>query len=147
MEMVAPVRQDLGSWTNGGGAPGVGPRPLRPSPRPPSPAPGCCAGAARQSCGPSCPPLSPHPAPRLLSAHFGQWHKTKAGVETGAGSRLLIYVMGGVAVSEMRVAYEVTRATDGKWEVPTGSSHILTPTRFLDDLKMLDQKLEDTSLP
>uniref|UniRef100_A0A452F727 Syntaxin binding protein 2 n=1 Tax=Capra hircus TaxID=9925 RepID=A0A452F727_CAPHI len=50
---------------------------------------------------------------------------------------------GWCGMSEMRAAYEVTRATEGKWS----SSHILTPTRFLDDLKTLDQKLEDVSLP
>ncbi|KAK2492012.1 hypothetical protein MC885_011572 [Smutsia gigantea] len=85
----------------------------------------------------------PTPQPSSLAAVstcFGNWHKTKAGMGICAGSRLLIYIVGGVAVSEMTAAYEVTRATDGKWEVLYGSSHILTPTRFLDDLKMLDQK-------
>ncbi|CAJ0583905.1 unnamed protein product, partial [Mesorhabditis spiculigera] len=71
------------------------------------------------------------------SARYGQWHKERG--QAGAhrsGPRLIIFIVGGVTYSEMRAAYEVTR--DKKpWEIIVGSDQIITPDKYLSNLRDL----------
>ncbi|XP_012350463.1 protein ROP isoform X2 [Apis florea] len=70
------------------------------------------------------------------SARYGHWHKDKGSQTIKNVPRLIVFVVGGACFSEIRCAYEVTNALKN-WEVIIGSSHIITPKSFLDDLSKL----------
>uniref|UniRef100_A0A671TMS7 Syntaxin binding protein 3 n=1 Tax=Sparus aurata TaxID=8175 RepID=A0A671TMS7_SPAAU len=72
-----------------------------------------------------------------------QKHKASSLDDRRTGSRLIIFVLGGICFSEMRSAYEVTQAVKS-CEVIIGSSHILTPTSLLDDIKALSKRPVET---
>ena len=68
------------------------------------------------------------------SARFGQWHKKEA--QGKNLPRMIVFIVGGCSLSEMRAAYEVTNDRKN-WEVVVGGSHMITPEGFLDELKKL----------
>nr|KAF6305019.1 syntaxin binding protein 3 [Pipistrellus kuhlii] len=61
------------------------------------------------------------------------------------GSTLIVFVIGGITYSEMRCAYEVSQAHKS-CGVIIGSTHILTPRKLLDDIKMLNKSKDKVSI-
>ena len=79
-----------------------------------------------------------------LSRSGRSWAKNKEETQAKNVPRLIVCVLGGVTYSEMRCAYEVTRDNKKGFEVICGGSTILTPSRFLDDVKSLSTEAEPT---
>lgn len=94
----------------------------------------------------------------IFSARYGHWHKDKGQQLIKNVPRVIVFVIGGVSFSEIRCAYEVTNNFKN-WEVIigknclcfklciyscsififVGSSHVLTPEDFLNNLSALSQ--------
>ncbi|ESO04207.1 hypothetical protein HELRODRAFT_187018 [Helobdella robusta] len=73
-----------------------------------------------------------------VSARYGQWHKERTNQMNvkSSGPRLIVFIIGGMCMSEMRCAYEVSSALKN-WDVVIGSTHILTPDSFMTSIKEL----------
>lgn len=65
---------------------------------------------------------------------YGHWKEDKKAAK--CVPRIIVFIVGGMTYSEMRVAYEVSE-TYKNWEVVVGSTHILTPEGFLRNLGTL----------
>ncbi|XP_053106325.1 syntaxin-binding protein 3 isoform X2 [Hemicordylus capensis] len=92
------------------------------------------------------PYCSQCPAPWNGSGAVSARHKPKTSYldDRKSGSKLIVFVIGGITYSEMRCAYEVSQAYKS-CEVIIGSTHIVTPRRLLDDVKALTvTKSKDT---
>ncbi|KAL1936666.1 hypothetical protein VTP01DRAFT_800 [Rhizomucor pusillus] len=77
-----------------------------------------------------------------LRVYKTQWHKKSkaksASAKPPSGPPVIIFIAGGMTYSEMRSAYELSQAFDR--DVYIGSTHIITPNRFVDDLSALNKR-------
>ncbi|CAD6200103.1 unnamed protein product [Caenorhabditis auriculariae] len=81
------------------------------------------------------------------SARFGSLERSasREAPKTEVLPRLIVFVVGGMSHSEMRSAYEVMAANS--WDVIIGAEQIITPTKFLDNLRSLSEPFEPAVNP
>ncbi|CAG8612813.1 15751_t:CDS:2, partial [Gigaspora rosea] len=77
----------------------------------------------------------------LRSARAG-WSKKG---QTTVSPRIIVFVAGGVTYSELRTAYELSEKYNQ--EVIIGSTHVITPQQFIDDLKRLRRQPNKPNQP
>ncbi|KAF9940051.1 vacuolar sorting protein VPS33/slp1 [Mortierella alpina] len=68
----------------------------------------------------------------LRSAQPTFHHKGRRNEPQG---RLILFIAGGVTYNEIRVAYESAAAHN--WDILIGSTHVITPPSFMEDMRML----------
>ncbi|XP_065191970.1 syntaxin-binding protein 1-like [Sycon ciliatum] len=71
-----------------------------------------------------------------ISARWKFKPDSHVAAEAKSGPRLIIVVVGGATYSELRAAYEVSKA-NSTWEVIIGGTELLTPGAFLNNLQQL----------
>jgi syntaxin-binding protein 1 len=82
-------------------------------------------------------PRSPPPQTTSLRSQKPAWHRApKTATVLDNRQRVLIFVVGGVTYSEIRETYQLSNSLQK--DIYIGSTHTITPRRFIDDLKVLD---------
>ncbi|KAI7907869.1 Sec1-like protein [Cokeromyces recurvatus] len=85
-------------------------------------------------------------APKLR-VYKTQWHKKSTGANAApkppSGPPVIIFIVGGMTYSEIRSAYEIAETYDR--EIYIGSTHIITPDKFVKDLCQLDKRLSPSN--
>ncbi|KAF8074953.1 Sec1-like snare protein, partial [Lyophyllum atratum] len=92
---------------------------------------------------PSAAPLaaslrSPPPQATSLRSQKPSWHRAPrpGAAQTETRQRLIVFIAGGATYSELREGYQLSSALNK--DVYIGSTHMLTPFRFVDDMKALE---------
>lgn len=86
----------------------------------------------------------------VTSARRGGWAKGRKDKDRGYGTsselssnevegRIIVFIVGAISYSEMRVAYEVSK--DRGWDVFIGSHAIMNPKEFLENMNKLHENL------
>lgn len=98
-------------------------------------------------------PKSPPPQTTSLRSQKPAWHRApKAAAVPDNRQRIIVFVAGGMAYSEMKEVYQLSGSLQkdiyiGRFvriqeeraiDIVLGSTHVITPKGFIDDLKVLE---------